>query len=240
MKTATIDPTARARRPAYPLPAIALLLLAGIAVALIAMYARDDSGRATASQGSGIAATEVRELPSFAGVELAGANNVHVSVGGKQAVVVHADDNLLDHVVTDVHDGVLVITNRGSVKTATPMRVDVTVPALDTVNLSGTGSVNVDGVRADELTIRVPGSGTLTANGSVERLDAGLDGAADVELGDLVARHVAATLGGTGELRVHATDSLDATVSGAGAIFYAGHPRNVTQSVTGTGTIAAE
>ena len=239
MKTESIDSTARARRPAYPLPAIVLLLLAGIAVALIAQHARNDSGPTTAERGSGIAATETRQLPSFAGVELAGANNVHISVGGKQAVVVHADDNLLDRVVTTVSDGVLVIGSRGSVHTTSPMSVDVTLPALDTLKLTGTGTVDADGIRADELTVRVPGTGTVTASGAVERLNASLDGTAAVGLDDLVARHVTATVGGTGELHVRATDSLEATLTGKGAIFYAGHPRHVSQSVTGSGTIAA-
>jgi hypothetical protein len=34
------------------------------------------------------------------------------------------------------------------------------------------------------------------------------------------------------------TRSLDASVSGSGAILYAGNPQDVTKSVTGSGTIA--
>ena len=98
--------------------------------------------------------------------------------------------------------------------------------------------MNVDGIEAGTLAIRVPGSGTVTASGSADRLDVAVDGAADVELGDLVARDVTAVLGGTGHLHVHATRSLDATVSGTGTISYSGHPANVSQSVTGTGSIA--
>ena len=240
MTSATPEPTARARRRTYPLSAILVALLAGIAVGVVAMYASDSSNREKTTRGSGTAAAEARDLPSFAAVELAGANTVHIAVGGEQAVVVRGDDNLLDRVVTEVRDGALVITNRGNVEATAPMSVDVTLPTLDTVQLTGTGTVEVKGLQADELTIRVPGAGTVTANGSVDRLVADLDGAAEVELGELVARHVTATLDGVGELRVHATGSLAATLSGTGAIYYAGHPRNVTQSVSGTGTIAAE
>ena len=146
----------------------------------------------------------------------------------------------MDRVVTEVHDGTLVVGSRGTYTATAPMSVDVTVPTLSSVALTGAGSVHVDGLQVEKLTIRVPGSGTVTASGSVERLDVAVDGAADVELGDLVARDVTAALGGTGHLHVHVTRSLDATVSGTGTIAYSGHPGSVSQSVTGTGSIAPE
>jgi hypothetical protein len=46
-------------------------------------------------RGSGVEATQSRDLHSFASVDLAGTNNVAVHVGDKQSVVVHADDNLI-------------------------------------------------------------------------------------------------------------------------------------------------
>ena len=50
--------------------------------------------------GSGVAATQTRDLVAFSGVDLAGNSIVAVHVGGKQSVVVHADSNLLRQVTT--------------------------------------------------------------------------------------------------------------------------------------------
>ena len=61
--------------------------------------------------GSGIPASETRELPPFNRVELAGSNQVTIRVGGEQSVVVHADDNILDRVTTRVSGGKLSIGN---------------------------------------------------------------------------------------------------------------------------------
>jgi len=217
-----------------------LLVLAGIAIALIGAHVSDDSSSepSTSIRGSGAVVTERRKVPAFSAVELGGANNVTVRVGSPQSVAVHAQADLIDHVVTEVHDGTLVIGSRGSYTATAPMSVDVTVPTLSGVALSGSGSVNVDGIEAGMLAIRVPGSGTVAGSGSAVRLDVAVDGAADVDLGDLVASDVTAVLGGTGRLHVHATRSLDATVSGTGTISYGGHPDDVRQSVTGTGSIA--
>ena len=88
-------------------------LLAGIAVgAGVALLAvRDDSGGTL--RGSGVPAEQARAVPAFRAVELAGSNIVTVRVGGRRAVVVSGDDNLLSKVRTTVRSGRLVIATVG-------------------------------------------------------------------------------------------------------------------------------
>jgi hypothetical protein len=200
--------------------------------------ARDWGGVAsTTTEGSGVAATEVRSLPAFSALDMAGTSNVSVRVGGKQAVVVRADDNLIKQVTTEVRGGELVVSNTGSFKAQTPMTVAVTVPRLEGATLSGSGIVSVEGAEGQDFAVRVPGSGVLTAAGTVDRLDASLGGTGDVRLQGLAAREVTATVSGDGRLQVRASRTLDASVSGTGAIFYSGTPSTVTKRVTGTGAI---
>lgn len=216
----------------------ALIALAGSAVFLLARHDSDSSSPSDSSRGSGVAATQTRDVPSFASIDLAGANNVVVHVGGEQKVVVHADDNLIRRVKTGVRDGRLVIGSRGSFSTRTPMRVDIVVPSLDAIRLSGSGVVIVDGLHATTFTVDVPGSGVLSVSGTADRLDATVGGSGDVELQDLIAHDATAVVAGSGRLLVYASGSLDARVSGVGAIFYGGNPSKVAQSITGTGSIA--
>ena len=188
--------------------------------------------------GSGIPASESRELPRFDCVELAGSNNVTIQVGGGQSVVVHADDNLVDRVTTHVSGGRLVIGNAGgNFTTQRPMLVEITVPAVNELALSGSGTIAAADVDATALAITLSGSGLVNASGSVDRLDVSLDGSADVQLQDLVARDVRAVVNGTGRVHVHATESLDASVPGSGAVMYTGNPAHVKQSVTGVGSV---
>ena len=217
----------------------ALVALAGSALVLLRGHDSDSSSPSGPSRGSGVAATRIRNVPAFTSVDLAGANNVVVHVGGEQKVVIHADDNLLGRVTTGVHDGRLVIGSTGSFSARSPMRVDIAVPSLDSVTLSGSGVVTVDGLHATTFTVDVPGSGVLHVSGTADRLDATLGGSGDVELQGLIAHDATAVVAGSGRLQVHASGSLDATVSGVGAIFYSGNPSKVAQSITGTGSIAA-
>ncbi len=218
-------------------PGIGLVvLLAVVAAALVAVMVglavRDGGGVG----GSGRTTTESRALAPFAAVELAGANTVTISVGPAQSVAVTGADDVVGRVTTTVRDGSLVVANRGTFTSDVPMTVAVSVPSLDGVTLSGTGTVTVEGVTGPEFTADLSGAGTLVASGSVDRLTAMLGGVGTVELHSLVARDATATLGGTGELGVHATSTLDATLTGTGSITYSGSPA-VTMHNTGTGSI---
>jgi hypothetical protein len=215
----------------------ALILLASTGLMLLV---ETDVFRGSSStvQGSGIAASQTRAVAGFSGVELAGSNVVTVRVGGKQSVVVHADDNLLSRVTTQVRAGTLVIGNTpGSFKSRTPMSVEITVPALESLALSGSGVLVVDGIDTPTLTADLSGSGVLRASGTAAKLDIAIGGSGDAQLDRLVARDVHAVVRGSGRILVTATASLNAAVPGSGAIIYSGNPAHVTTSVTGSGAV---
>jgi hypothetical protein len=220
------------------LVAILAFCLGGLAVALLYHFDVFGGSGSSSDEGSGVAATQVRHVRAFKGVELAGSNNVVVHVGEKQSVVVRADDNLLDRVTTEVQSGKLVVGNTpGSFTARSPMSVEVTVPALNALTLTGSGNIVFDGVNAESLEVTLPGSGTFTGSGTASRLHVTVSGSGTVEFTRLVANDVHAVVSGSGSIFVTATATLDASVSGSGAILYAGNPQEVTKSVAGTGSI---
>jgi hypothetical protein len=214
---------------------VVLIALGGLL--LVRYDVLQGSSSSDALQGSGVAATQTRSLASFSGVELAGSNTVTIRAGSTQSIDVHADDNLLGRVTTGVRGGSLVIGNSGSYKTESPMSVEITVPSLESLTLSGSGTVTADAVRSQQLRVTLSGSGVVRASGAVTRLDVSLDGSGDVQLEDLVARDAKAVLNTSGRILVSATNSLEASVRGSGVIVYGGNPAHVTTSVTGSGVI---
>jgi Putative auto-transporter adhesin, head GIN domain len=211
---------------------VAVLVLA---VAVVTMLARAGSP-GSGVRGSGVAASQSRVLAQFSSLDLRGSNNVTIAVGRRQSVVVHADSNLLRDVTTRVAAGTLVVGTVGSFAARSPMSVEVSVPSLSSVALSGSGQVSVTGIDARRLTVTLPGSGTLSASGTVAELNVTLGGSGLAQLGNLAARDVHAVLTGSGLIRVTATARLNAAVSGSGAIIYNGSPQ-VTSSVTGSGAV---
>lgn len=240
---ASAHPGGRHRHQRLLVAALAFLL-GGLTVVMLYHFdvlggTSGSAGSASsATEGSGVAATQPREVAPFQSIDLAGSNNVVIRVGETQSVVVKADDNLLDRVTTEVHSGTLVIANTpGSFTTKSPMSVEAAVPTLDALTLSGSGNIVVTGVDATSFDVSLPGSGTLTGDGTATRLDVRVAGSGMVQFTRLVTTDVRADVSGSGSIFLTATKSLAASVSGSGAILYTGDPQDVTRDVTGSGAI---
>lgn len=230
-------PLHRRRAPErYQLALVAALVL--IAGAFALRYAVFDRSSGSGQlEGSGVTASETRHVPAFRSIDLAGTNKVTVRIGGDRSVVVRGDDNLLGRITTDVKLGKLVIGDTGSFTTTSPMSVEVGAPSLDSLTLSGTGSLVAVGIDTERLTAKLAGTGLLQISGTATRLNVSLDGDGDAELGQLAARDVHAVMNGTGQIVVTATRTLDASVPGTGSILYFGTPARVKTNVTGTGAV---
>lgn len=239
----TTAPTSvpRGRTP-HPFRVIGLAALTLLLVVVVVLVARSgqhsgSSGSGNVVEGSGTAATEIREVAPFTSVDLASANNVSIRIGPVQSVSVRADDNLTELVTTEVLAGELVIDNNDNFRTETPMSVEVTVPQLNAVTMSGSGTLTVQGVRAETLTVHLPGSGIIRVSGAADRLRTTLEGSGELQLNNLIAAQATAVVSGSGLIRLYASEALHATVSGTGTISYKGNPNEVTKSVTGSGAI---
>lgn len=220
--------------------AILAVLLGALTLTLLGRYdvLWSSSSSSPTTEGSGVPARELRHVAAFDRVELAGVNNVVIRVGEQQSLVVRADDNLLDRVTTEVRSGNLVIANTsGNFRTKSPMGVEVGVPTINALTLTGSGNIAVSGIKSEKLKATLLGSGTLTGSGTAARLEVIVGGVGTAQFSRLVAKDVRAEVSGSGSIFATATKRLDASVSGSGAILYGGNPDDVTRSVTGTGAI---
>jgi Putative auto-transporter adhesin, head GIN domain len=196
-------------------------------------------GCAMQKEGSGVEASETRELDAFSRLSLSGEADVVVTIGEPQTLSVRGDDNLLADVETEVDDDTLEISEPSNLDLDPKVGifVEITVPALLEVEVSGSGDVSVEELSGDVFRAEVSGAGNVEATGDVDRVEAEVSGAGDIQVASLVAREATAEVSGAGNIQVHATDSLDASVSGAGDITYTGDPPDLETDVSGAGEI---
>jgi hypothetical protein len=192
-------------------------------------------------EGSGVEASETRDVEAFSRIELNGQADVIVTIGGQQTMTVRADDNLLGDINTEVEDSTLEISQTGNVdlQPRAGITIEIALPNLDEVEVSGSGNVTVSRIDGGTLRIEVSGSGDVEATGQVEQVEADLSGSGELRLAQLVARNASIDVSGSGDAHVHATNSLAASVSGSGTITYAGNPPNVDTDVSGSGDVTA-
>ncbi len=207
------------------------------AVALIGSGCSSDddwlSGRII---GSGIIFTQQRELAAFDSIDMRAVGEVEVTQGVVQRVDIETDDNIIDHIITTVSNGELMIASDEDYESDHGVIITVTIPDIDTLELSGVG--NIEGRNAftvDELGLYLDGVGSITVSGNAQILIAELSGVGSIDAEALTAATATVDISGVGSIYVTATDELNATISGDGDVHYAGNPPVIVTNITGNG-----
>jgi hypothetical protein len=216
----------------------------------------------TALASEADAAERRLSVTDFDRVRVIGATQVNIAKGRAVSAFASGSPEALDDLVVEVIDRELIVQPRARVASTwsgnggAPARVRVTVPRLTAVRVSGTASVSVAELSAasiamsvtgagrldvksaiaDRATLGLTGSGTLTANGKVKSLLAGIKGSGRVEAAALVADDLTVTAATSGELALTANRSATVTSSGSGMVTISGSPA-CTVSNTGSGEV---
>lgn len=116
-------------------------------------------------------------------------------------------------------------------------RVEVTLPSVSSLRISGAGNVIYHDIQQEELSLDVSGAGTIDVTGKVNRLEADVSGAGSITAYLLSAAHGRLRVSGAGNIKATATDSVVARVSGVGKIKIGGNPPQRDTDVSGIGKI---
>ena len=186
--------------------------------------------------GSGVSATESREIEDFTEIEFCGSGKVNVRCGATTDLQITADDNLLEYFETEVDGDTLIIRSKGSISTTITPTFDISTDQLQRIELTGSGDVEISDVASDEFEVLITGSGSVKAIGRSNSLSVGLTGSGHTNLSNLRVETAKAKLTGSGSATVFAANKLDASILGSGSLNYSGNP-NVTKKVTGSGNV---
>jgi len=222
-----------------------VLSLAFLALAWTVGCSDDDGGGMTGTRtvtGNGTIVSENRMVNGFTGVNHAGEGSVHVTLGAAEALRVETDQNLLQHIITEVQGGVLQIRTEGGVDIVPTQTVEyfLTVVDLETVALSGAGTVEVpplavnqlslslggvgeidcSGLDALELHTMLTGVGDVRCDGQVDSQVVAVTGVGTYDAPNLFSREAIVTVGSEGSAKVNVSERLTATVTGFGSVTY--------------------
>ncbi len=205
-------------------------------------------------KGSGKVITDKRELSGMLkSVQLNAVADYKISIGPSTSVSITADDNLAPLVKTSLDGGNLRIeldrdkgdtsesgsgkSHRVDIEPSKNMVITITTPHLQSVQFNAAGGVDINGLDEDRFDLIVAGAGNTSASGKVKSATINITGAGNAKLEKLAARDVSVTIAGAGDVDVDAEESIDAQIKGAGNIKVKGHPKKVTQNVTGAGSV---
>jgi len=209
-------------------------------------------------EGSGVKASESRDVGEFTGVQVKTSGEVQIQVGETQSVSIETDDNLLELITTEVADGTLVIASEQPFNTEVGLHVAITVPVLKALAINGSANVEVKDVAgesfeteiqgsgdatvastAEQIKIRLQGSGDATITGAAKNVEVDIKGSGNAKLFELAADTAHVAIAGSGDADVQATQNLNVTIAGSGGVRYHGDPK-VTESIVGSGKVERE
>lgn len=169
---------------------------------------------------------EQRSVETFDAVEITGQIDLTVTRSPEQGpLVISAADESRACVDTHVSEGVLYIEARGCPEDAGRIAVTVSMPALKSLQLRGSGDADIN-TRTDELRLVIhPSSGDVRLAGAVRRLATKTYGASDIDAVDLAVVDANVEIFGSGETLLSVAQSLAARVFGTGEVSYAGTPQ---------------
>jgi hypothetical protein len=170
-------------------------------------------------KGDGNVVGQERTTNVFYSIAVDGAANVNVHQSERYKVEVTTDSNLQDFVLVEVKNDVLHIgTKENTNLKPTKLFVDVYLPELQRINISGVGNVKF-------------------FNGNASHLVISLSGVGNIDSQDYQVENVVINQSGVGNAKIWATNSLSGSLSGVGSIRYKGNP-TVSINVSGVGKVS--
>ena len=197
-----------------------------------------DGGDGVLIVGSGLAASESREVSGFSKVALSGVGRLRIRHTGVESLTVTADDNLLEHMRSEVRDGVLILGNDTGVNFRTNNEIvyDLTVQSLDALTVTGVTAVDVKGIDTDQFRVNVSGVSAVTVKGVADRQHAVVTGVALYDASGLRSRIVDIDVSGVSIATVRVSEQLNGRVQGLSTLEYIGNP-TVNVSVDPSGSL---
>ncbi len=212
-----------------------------------------------ASQDRGPERTRTLKVSDFNKLELGSAFKINVERGSNYRVTVTGREDDLDDLEYNVSRGTFRMgyKNKSWTKNRKAVSVDITMPNLDGVNLSGACNAKVSGFRggrgmnidvsgasrvdmdftADKVFVDLSGASRLVLNGSADRLEGEMSGASTFDGKDFPVKEANIDASGASNASVVADNALTADACGASSIRYSGKVNQVRSSSSGAGSV---
>lgn len=187
--------------------------------------------------GSGAMKSETRNVSGFSAIDVSGAFEVEIVAQKDFSVEVEADDNLLELIKTEVDGDTLKIKSEKSLKSSNPLKIRISAPNIESLDLSGASKVNIANLNNDSLSLDSSGASKIKIEGTTKSFDVEMSGASRLDAENLKAENVSVDSSGASSAYVFVTNELKADLSGATNVTYSGSPKNVQKKTSGASSV---
>jgi hypothetical protein len=209
-------------------------------------------------KGSGNITTETRAAnEDFKNIEVSYGIKVNVEQSDTKSITVEADDNLQEHIITKIENGVLKIeSDKNYNSTETPI-VNVKMPVVNGLSASSGSEIrssnslvteNIDvkstsgsqiniEVEADAISLESTSGSSIEANGKALKLETSSSSGSEINAENLMANEVISQTSSGSSTSVYPIVKLDAKASSGGSISYHKVPKTISKEESSGGSV---
>ncbi len=186
------------------------------------------------------AETRTVDLASFDKVSASNGIDISINVGGSQLVTAENKDGDFDDLILEVKNGRLRASRKGNGmgwRKRPNYTISVTMPALNSLDLSSGADADVSGIQSDNFSVDVSSGADADISGTCGSLDAEASSGADLDASDLICANGRVDVSSGADIEVHVTQTLSADASSGGSITVYGNPKEVDKDKSSGGSI---
>jgi hypothetical protein len=226
-------------------------------IALTMIFSSAVNAQFWGEKGNGNVKKQNREVGSFTAISAGSGIDVYLMQGDKESVIVEADENLLDLIVTRVKGDKLIIKTEDPIRRAKKLDVYVTFVDVKEISVSsgsdlesrnmlkfGVLDISVSSgadaeldLQAEDLTCSVSSGADANLSGSAESFYGKASSGSDLRASELKAKICKAKASSGGDVSVYASESIEASASSGGDVNYYGNPTKVNVSSSSGGDV---
>jgi hypothetical protein len=187
-------------------------------------------------RGNGHVVTDSRPVIDFWEIEANGGFQIEWR-NGAPSVTITTDENLLNHITTEVEEHRLRLHSHGNLWSTKGIKVAISSSKREGARLTGAARLSASQLSGHSFAIETTGAARVKLDGAVDDLITEMTGASRLEADSLQTKTATISSTGASRAEVNVSESLSVSITGAGKVTYSGNPANVTKHVTGAGSI---
>jgi hypothetical protein len=202
----------------------------------------DDGDSSSGIAGTGTGSARTYQVADFSKVEVAGSDDVDVTIGSTFSVRAEGDSDELDHLKIEKDGDTLSIGRHGHHfswgGSHKGLKVHVTMPRIAGASMAGSGDMTIDRVEGDSFSsdgsgsgalsiaalavkdahFSLAGSGSVSAKGTADSVKIDIAGSGDVDAKELTAKSADVSIAGSGDVKAQVNGTASVSIMGSGDV----------------------
>lgn len=196
----------------------------------------------------------------FTKIKVSTGLDLYLSQGSETKIVVEADENLQDIIMTEINDGVLKIYSEKSIWRAKARKVYVTVQNLEALTAtSGSDVYTKETFKVNDVKISSTSGADIRISINANTVETSSTSGSDIEISGVANNHISSATSGASidayelqsknatvkvssgaDINIYASETINAKATSGGDIDYKGNPKQVNKKSSSGGSISAK